>query len=171
MKPLIDLVGKRFGRLVVTARSLPNLNGHARWICRCDCGESSDVLGYHLRNGRTQSCGCLRDEAVIARCTKHQHAVGYQWTAEYRAWQNMKNRCKGTQTNSRKWYADRGITVCAEWTHSFEAFLAHLGPRPSPEHSIDRIDVNGNYEPGNVRWATPTEQARNKRSNGRCLAP
>lgn len=134
--------------------------GHPRyfWRCRCSCGTVKDVDHGALVSGGTKSCGCLRKE----RATKHG---GYK-TPEYGIWACMVNRCRNPNYGQYKDYGGRGISVHQEWVTSFSAFLADVGPRPSPLHTLDRFpNKNGNYEPGNVRWATRKEQQRNTRSN------
>lgn len=129
--------------------------------CQCDCGAERDIPINTLKRGQSTHCGCLMSQITTAAKTTH----GMSYTAEHRAWAKMKARC--SDQNSKDWplYGGRGILVCAEWRDSFEAFFAYLGAKPTASHSIDRIDVNGNYEPGNVRWATPSEQMQNVRHN------
>lgn len=160
---VIDLTGRRFGRLVVLGPDGTNHHGSARWRCRCDCGQCRVVVGRYLREGSVRSCGCYRRERITRMNLRH----GMWNTPEYRAWRSMKDRC--TNTRHRAWpnYGGRGITVCPEWLASFEAFMAHVGPRPSPGHSLDRIDNDGDYRSGNVRWALLSQQARNRRPRPR----
>lgn len=158
MRP-VDLTGKRFGRLTVVALA-ENIGGKRGWQCKCDCGSAPVVRHDHLAGGRVVSCGCHRAAASGARNRTH----GRSRTAEYRIWRNMLNRCHWDKWPEWHLYGGRGITVCDEWRASFEAFFVHMGERPTSTHSIDRIDGNKGYEPGNCRWATPTEQARNTRT-------
>ncbi len=152
----INLLGQRFGRLTVIseseARSL-----HRAWLCVCDCGETTVALQSNLRRGHTQSCGCLASELGSTH--------GASKTPEYRAYINMMSRCYNPKTPLFNRYGGRGISVCAKWRVSFESFAADMGPRPSPKHSLDRVDCNGNYEPGNCRWATQKQQCRNLTNN------
>jgi hypothetical protein len=144
----IDLIGKRFGRLVVTA-----YEGDAKWSCTCDCGTRVDVRGERLRGGNTKSCGCLRK----IRAIKH----GMRGSREYNSWRGMKDRCTNPNHVFYKYYGGRGITICEEWL-SFEGFFVDMGTCP-PGCSLDRIDPNRNYEPANCRWAPKKLQAQNQR--------
>lgn len=154
----VDITGCRFGRLTVLAARDPG----GRWgvaLCRCDCGEIRSVERKSLRAGRAKSCGCSTREEMASRSTTH----GWSRTPEYRAWIDLRRRC-GTPTDPYfSHYGARGIRVCIEWQESFDAFLRDMGPRPGPRYSIDRVDNDGNYEPGNCRWATVPRQNRNKR--------
>lgn len=167
-----DLTGRSFGRW----RALSAQRGHRSkryetfWHCVCEpelggCGARGLVPGWQLLGGGSLSCGCLRREAAAVATITHGATRGRSASPEFTAWLAMLGRCNNPNNNRFSYYGARGIRVCAEWANDFAAFLAHIGPRPSPQHSVDRINVNGNYEPGNVRWASRVEQCRNKRSN------
>jgi hypothetical protein len=148
-------IGTVFGRRTVIAEGPSNAKGNAQWLCRCICGEETLITGISLRNGHSQ--GCLK-----CRPAKHR---GWN-TPEYRTWQAMKMRCYDPKHIAYPWYGGRGVTVFDGWLNDFAAFLAYVGPKPSPKHSLDRYpNPAGNYEPGNVRWATRREQQRNLRGN------
>lgn len=156
--------GQRFGRLVVIGLDLTIARTrHARfWAVRCDCGSVRSVLTNRLMSGKTRSCGCLRREVTAARLTTHGHARKGAPTAEYRAWCGILERCQNPNNHTYPYYGGRGITIDPSWL-DFATFLADVGPRPSPAYSVDRIDNALGYAPGNVRWATRIEQARNRR--------
>lgn len=162
-KDLIDLTGKRFGRLIVTGLA-DTLSNKRRWNCQCDCGKKSIARSQHLRGGHTQSCGCLYDEmrGTVHNLT-HGHAIG-EGTPEYRTWQSMRRRCEDPHHKDFKNYAGRGIAVCPRWA-KFENFLADMGLKPSPEMTINRKNNGGNYEPGNCEWASESQQQNNRRNN------
>lgn len=155
--------GDRYGRLTAIAVHSVNSGGLKRWRFRCDCGEEVVAIGSKVRTGNTSSCGCLRAETSGARTLARQLTHGMSRTSEYRIWIGMLRRCEQPHRPEYKRYGARGITVCERW-HDFKAFFANMGRRPSPLHSIDRIDVNGNYEPGNCRWVLPVQQGRNRRN-------
>lgn len=161
----VDLTGERFGRLVVTGR-MPSIAPRflTTWFCRCDCGNYLSVLAYALtQRGRgTKSCGCLQQDRAAEAQLKHGHALRPAVTPEYRTWCAMKARCFRKTSQDYKDYGGRGITVCDAWRNDFEQFFRDMGPRPKG-CSIGRINNDGNYEPGNCRWETMTQQHRNMR--------
>lgn len=167
MMPVRDIAGQRFGRLLVIERAGKTTFGEATWRCVCDCGQERVVPGGDLRRGKRQSCGCQRIERGVAANLKHGHAAraarGRRPTPEYQAWQSMRSRCHNPKDPGYPRYGGRGIAVCDLWRDSFEAFLADMGLRPSPDHSIDRIDNDRGYEPTNCRWTTADVQAKNRR--------
>lgn len=162
---LKDLTGQIFGRLTVLDRASSYLSGGTRWRCVCSCGSVSVAAATNLTKGRTRSCGCYNDEMRGKTRTTHGHTTDRfhnNQSAEYNTWQLMKHRCCDPKNNRYYRYGARGITVCERWLKSFEAFLSDMGLKPTPQHSIDRINSDGNYEPTNCRWATRSEQRRNQ---------
>lgn len=164
-----NLTGKTFSRWTVLrfAGFIPQPNGKKRtmWECCCSCGSIGTVLASNLKQGHSLSCGCLVAETTRARSTTHGYSVAGGITKEYLTWQRIKGRCHNPKNHKFPDYGGRGIIVDPSWIDDFPAFLAHVGPCPSTSHSIDRIENDGNYEPGNVRWATRKTQANNKRNN------
>lgn len=138
------------------------------WRCRCKCGALFVVARANLIRPHTTSCGCHRISVLIKRSTKHGHGSRKHRSGEYRSWAGIRQRCTNPNNPDYQDYGARGITVCARWLHKkkgFANFLADMGPRPSKEHSVERINTNGNYTPKNCKWGTRKEQARNKRNN------
>lgn len=158
-------LGDVFGRLTIVELPPTTHDTPALAHVRCGCGAERIVQRSNLRAGVTRSCGCLHREQLRERATTHGGAAAQ--TAEYRAWKGAKRRVTSPNGQTWKYYGGRGIGMAAEWLDDFPAFLAHIGPRPGPGYSVDRIDNNGDYAPGNVRWATVLEQARNRRDSRR----
>src|SRR6267142_1983449 len=170
------MTGVVSGRLTVRSSAEKNKWGQCRWLCDCTCGNTKIINGYAIRAGTTLSCGCYGiEQRRKHHFVKHGHArvrVGAGTTSwassEYSAWTLMRDRCVRKKNKRYHDYGGRGISVCERWQgdSGFQNFLADMGYKPSKKHSLDRIDVNGNYEPSNCRWATPEEQVGNRRKYG-----
>lgn len=162
----IDLTGKRFGRLVVLRRT-DNIGKKPAWVCKCDCGNERIVTGSNLNSGNVQSCGCLWKEVTPEINKEKNTRHGDSHTKLHRAWTNMRYRCNNPNCREYKNYGGRGITICKEWD-SYEAFRDWaLANGFDSGLSIDRIDVNGNYEPSNCRWVGIKAQSNNTRRNNK----
>lgn len=163
------MIGKTFGRLVVIGAARPyvypvSTRAVRQWGCRCDCGNITIVRESFLVCGHTTSCGCLHGEHLVRMNSSHGHTRGGSVSREYNSWANAKNRCYNEACPCYADYGGRGIRMADEWVNDFSAFLQYVGPAPKGT-TLDRVDVDGHYAPGNVRWATKKEQARNRRSN------
>jgi len=166
-----DLSGQVYGRLTVRGWARrKRLGGKTKggWVCQCSCGNITFVSSRKLRKGRVKSCGCWKREMYSIWATGH----GLYYHRLYGVWKNMAKRCYGSRSKDYRLYGARGIEICAQWKNHPEHFInyvqEHLGPRPTPAHSIDRIDNNSHYQPGNIRWASPVQQ-RNNRGHSRVL--
>lgn len=157
-----DLSNKTFGHWSVVSRAENAINGRTRWLCRCRCGRMEIVQSAHLVHGVSKSCGCARPRGEDH--PRYKHGLGHGGGV-YKIWCSMIQRCENPNTRSFKDYGARGIAVCVKWRKSFTAFAEDMGPRPSPIHTIERVNSSLGYEPDNCRWATPKEQGRNTRRN------
>lgn len=168
MGKVIDMSGKRFGRLTVL--SFCKVEKHlAYWLCKCDCGNEVEVPGVSLRKGITKSCGCLHRETSKNRLLK----TGESGTRLYNVWSCMLQRCSNPNNDRYKWYGAKGVSVCDEWLdyNNFKKWAIENGYKenaPRGECTIDRIDPFRNYEPSNCRWVSMDVQLRNKRISTRC---
>jgi hypothetical protein len=158
-----DLTGLKFGfyRVLERAESV-SAHGHARWLCQCACGAVKAVDGRHLRSGRAQSCGCRKAELIGRRARRHGHHINGRPSPTYASWTAMMHRCTCPTAPDWKRYGGRGVSVTERW-YLFENFLADMGIRPEGRTLDRHPDPAGNYEPGNVRWATVLEQRLNRR--------
>lgn len=155
-----NLTGQEFGKLIALQPTTKRINKKIVWLCKCECGNLVRVMSTNLTKGNTHSCGCSRSESL----RRHGHKRRGKASDEYKIWVSMKQRCENANNTSYMDYGGRGIRICDEWNESFEQFYKDMGPRPSKKHSIERIDVNGNYDPSNCKWATSVEQIRNQRT-------
>lgn len=160
MSSPLDLRGQRFGRLIATGL-LRRKHRVSIWVCKCDCGNATNVRSGKLRSGSTRSCGCLAKDVLLARNTKHHMSK----TRQYRIWCNMIARCYNKRSSRYKDWGGRGIRVCKRWRSSFEAFWHDMIEGYASSLSIDRINNNRNYSKSNCRWATIQEQNSNKRKH------
>lgn len=161
-RPVIDLTGKKFGRLTVIRQDGRDDYGRIKWLCECECGRISTVIGNLLKNGTTKSCGCLRSEEVKSHGIRH----GMSRSNVYYDWCNMKARCSNPNLANYKNYGGRGISVCERWVDDFQTFYDDVSELPyfgEDGYSLDRINNDGDYEPGNVRWADDVTQCNNTR--------
>jgi hypothetical protein len=162
----IDLTGQRFGRLEVLRFSHTERKAGTYWECLCDCGEKKVILYSSLARGDSKSCGCWARESTKVRNTKHGYTANDKKNKHYRTysiWQGVKNRCYNKNVKAYKHYGGRGIKVCPSWLESFENFLKDMG-NPPAGYSIERVDVNGDYEPGNCKWVHPSERSINRQN-------
>lgn len=159
----LDITGERYGKLTAIRR-IPS-QSPSRWVLKCDCGTQTTALLCNLRSGQVKSCGCAGSrQAIGQKSLKHGHSVGFRKSRTAASWHNAKTRCFNKANAKYPEYGGRGITMCKEWTEDFQAFLRDMGECPDG-HTLDRIDVNGNYEPANCRWATLAIQSTNKRNS------
>lgn len=164
MVQALDLLGQKYGRLLVVERVTSNAHGQATWRCVCDCGRTAMVVASKLKLNKTQSCGCIKREKTTARNYKHGASYRDARTKEYLAWKGMKRRCFNKSCKSYQWYGAKGIGVHEAWVNDFPQFLADVGAAPSTKHELDRINPCFGYTPSNVRWSTELVQSQNRAS-------
>lgn len=158
----INLLNQRFGKLVVIGQTRNNESKRIMWKCRCDCGNIIYALSFHLKNGRTKSCGCLAKQRLKTLAVKHNMSH----TRIYRIWKTFRKRCSNPNDTNYKYYGERGISVCKDWDNDFMSFYNWSMQNGYKDNlTIDRINVNGNYEPSNCRWVDMKTQNNNNRNN------
>jgi hypothetical protein len=162
MAKRLDLTGSTFGRLYVITRGIKR-GAKTVWVCQCTCGKRREIATYLLTSGQTRSCGCLKSETTTAKNLTHGQSVRGATSGTYTTWANMMQRCMNPNNDNFINYGGRGITVCGRWL-DFSNFFSDMGKRPARK-SLERVNNSGNYEPSNCKWATFSEQARNKRNN------
>lgn len=162
-----DIKGSKYYRLLVMRfvghKPIGGVNKLA-WECLCECGNKIICIGDAIKSGNTKSCGCLKSETTINRCTKHGLTRRGKKAPEHNIWNHMKRRCLNPTNKAYKDYGGRGIKICEKWLN-FENFYRDMGPRPSSKHSIERVNNDGNYEPDNCLWILKSDQNKNQRSN------
>lgn len=160
----LNLTNKTFGRLTAIER-MPNNGRRTAWKFLCSCGVEKIINSETVTDGRVNSCGCLQKESITQRSLKHGHSINRKSTKELKSYAHAKSRCYNKNDPKYKNYGLRGIKMCDAWLNDASQFLKDMGKAPSPKHSIERIDVNGDYEPSNCIWATNHDQSRNKTTN------
>lgn len=162
------MIGKTFNRLTVLEIIPPHKGVRGYVVCRCSCGTVKKIYKYNVIAGKSRSCGCLNRETTAIRNKTQMSTHGLSYSITYRSWHSMKTRCLNKNAPDYHRYGGRGVLICKRWLDSFENFFADMGERKSKALSLDRINNKGNYEPGNCRWATSSQQNKNKdRPKGR----